>query len=702
MQNFATRGLFFIIIIFIVAQRAVFSDINRFEWQKASPASQGMSFSILEKMKNKLAAKRTKTLLIIRNDKIVYEWYATGFDSTKRHYTASLAKALVGGTSLLLAFDDGLIFPDAPACYYIPQWKKDAKRAQITIRQLATHSSGLEDANQILDGVKIPHNKLLGWKGAFWRKDPDPFTVARDQTPLISQPGREYHYSNPGMTMLAYAVTASLKNSDYCNIRDLLKNRIIRPIGIKDKEWSIGYGKTFKIDGLDLVANWGGGSFTARAVARIGRLMLRKGNWQGRQLIDSTWVKRALEYTGTPLPDRPHGNPQPASGLAWYTNFDGVWPRVPCDAFAGAGAGNQVLLVIPSLKMIVVRNGGNLFDGSKGEGFWGGLEKYLFNPIMESVNNPPYPKSRFITGAEFAPSSTIVRKAPGSDNWPLTWGNDDALYTAYGDGWGFEPRTDIKLSLGIAKITGSAENFRGSNIRTPSGERVGQGKRGAKAGGMLMVNGILYMLVRNTGNSQIAWSQDYGRTWQWCDWQFETSFGCPTFLNFGKNYRGARDDFVYIYSHDASSAYKPSDRMVLARVAKDRIRERDAYEFFTGFNADGQPEWSVDIRRRGAVFQHPARCYRSGISYNPFLKRYLWCQIIPGNDTRHDGGFGIYEAPEPWGPWSTVFFTRKWDVGPGESCSLPTKWISEDGKTCYLVFSGNDTFSARRLVLKTE
>jgi CubicO group peptidase (beta-lactamase class C family) len=115
--------------------------------------------------------------------------------------------------------------------------------------------------------------------------------------------------------------------------------------------------------------------------------MLHKGNWQGRQLVDPKWVEEIVRYAGTPIPDRPAGNPQPASGLGWWTNADGVWERVPRDAFSGAGAGNQVLLVVPSLDLIVVRNGANLYDSSKGEGFWGGIENYVFNPVMDAVMN---------------------------------------------------------------------------------------------------------------------------------------------------------------------------------------------------------------------------------------------------------------------------------------------------------------------------
>jgi len=315
----------------------------------------------------------------------------------------------------------------------------------------------------------------------------------------------------------------------------------------------------------------------------------------------------------------------------------------------------------------------------------------------------PYPPSELIQAVEWSPADTVIRKADGSDNWPITWADDDHLYTAYGDGWGFVPKVDKKLSLGFARVAGGPVDFVGVNIRTETGERQGDDRRGPKASGMLCVDGVLYMLVRNTGNSQVAWSEDHARTWRWSDWKFETSFGVPTFLNFGKNYAGARDDYVYVYSNDHDSAYEAGDRMVMARVPKDRIRERDAYEFFRGLDGQSQPLWTGDIRDRGAVFVHPGRCYRSGISYNAGLKRYLWCQILPestdSRGPRYQGGFGIYEAPEPWGPWHTVFFTETWDMGPGESGSLPTKWMSEDGRTCHLLFSGNDCFSVRKLTL---
>jgi hypothetical protein len=154
--------------------------------------------------------------------------------------------------------------------------------------------------------------------------------------------------------------------------------------------------------------------------------------------------------------------------------------------------------------------------------------------------------------------------------------------------------------------------------------------------------------------------------------------------------------FAYIYSHDANSAYEPADRMVLARAPIDGLRQCAAYEFFRGVDARGTPVWTKDIGARAAVFTCPRGCYRSAVTYNAGLRRYLWSQTLPGDDARFQGGFGVYDAPEPWGPWTSVYVTERWDVGPGETSSFPTRWMSPDGRTLHLVFSGDDAFSVRR------
>jgi CubicO group peptidase (beta-lactamase class C family) len=662
---------------------------GRFEWRADRPEAEGLSSARLDALKKALAARGTKGLLVIRNDRVVYEWYAPGHSASKPHYTASMAKALVAGVSLAVALGDGRVRLDDPAAKYVPGWKRDRRKARIILRHLGSHTSGLDDA----ESGGAPHEKLTGWRGDFWKRlDPpdDPFTIARDKVPVLSGPGRRMRYSNPGIAMLTYAVTAALRDAPQKDVRTLLRDRVMRPIAVKDSEWSVGYGQTFKVDGLLLVPSWGGGSYTPRAVARLARLMLREGDWEGKRLIPARAVRQTTRDAGTP------GN----GAMGWWSNNEGLIAKLPRDAFWAAGAGHQVVLVVPSLKLIAVRNGEAL-DAK--QSFDEALRVHFFEPLMAAVtkghSRAPYPPSPVIARLEWAARETIVRKAKGSDNWPITWGDDGHLYTAYGDGWGFGPKVPHKLSLGLARVSGSPPDFTGTNVRSPTLEQKGDGKAGKKASGLLMVDGVLYLWARNAGNAQLAWSADRGKAWAWAGWKFTTSFGCPTFLNFGKDYAGARDRYVYVYSPDADSAYAPADRMVLARVPKGSLRRREAYEFFRGRRRDGSPVWTKDVKERGAVFRHRGKCYRSGISYNAGLKRYLWCQTLPGGDARFRGGLAIYDAPEPWGPWTTVYYTEEWDVGAGETSSFPTKWMSKDGTTLYLVFSGEDSFSVRKATL---
>ncbi len=255
-------------------------EASAFEWQAASPESQGMSSERLEAMGRELQQHGTKAVLVIRHDRIVYQWYARDAGRERPHYTASLAKALVGGVCLMLAMDDGRIEPDDPARKYVSQWASDPAKSKITIRQLATHHSGIEDAEQ--DG--LPHEKLPGWKGEFWKQKPNPFATARDDVPVISEPGTRSYYSNPGIAMLGYCITAALRGASQEDLRSLLGERIMDPLGVPAAQWSMGYGKTFELDGLKLHAAWGGGAYSPDAVARVGRLMLREGDWDGRRL----------------------------------------------------------------------------------------------------------------------------------------------------------------------------------------------------------------------------------------------------------------------------------------------------------------------------------------------------------------------------------------------------------------------------------
>ena len=151
---------------------------------------------------------------------------------------------------------------------------------------------------------------------------------------MIFAPGSRYDYSNPGLGMLTYCVTVALQDTPWQNVRQLLKDRISDPVGLSENDWSIGYSLTFELEGIGHVASWGGGGFTARAVARLGQLMLQKGGWEGLQRIDPVVAKETTSFAHTPSPEaeRSQGNPASASGLGWWTNWTLRWHLGRCPA----------------------------------------------------------------------------------------------------------------------------------------------------------------------------------------------------------------------------------------------------------------------------------------------------------------------------------------------------------------------------------
>ena len=117
-------------------------------------------------------------------------------------------------------------------------------------------------------------------------------------------------------------------------------------------------------------------------------------------------------------------------------------------------------------------------------------------PCLQADNHaPPYPPSPVIDEIEWAPKGTIIRRARGSDNWPLTWADDNHLYGAWGDGGGFGGTNRVgRVGLGVARIEGDASNYQGHNI-WGGASTDNSATFDGKSWGMVSANGVLHMWV---------------------------------------------------------------------------------------------------------------------------------------------------------------------------------------------------------------
>ena len=334
-----------------------------------------------------------------------------------------------------------------------------------------------------------------------------------------------------------------------------------------------------------------------------------------------------------------------------------------------------------------------------------------------SRSTAPYPESEVIKGIELDWSSH-QRGAEGSGDWGITWADDDHQYTAWGNGGGFgDVGPEDKVFLGFARIEGDVDGHRAVNV-WGGADAENPAEFGGKAYSLLSIDGTLYTWrcgdtdgASSLDFQELYRSVDHSATWRSTGVKFtqasfegdDFGFYCPVFLQFGRDYDGARDDYVYMYAPNIQqnkSLYPQNPgELTLIRSPKAKVNVRSAYEFYAGLGADGEPVWTFDVDDRLPVFedlengvtQHVAVVYNSG------LERYI---LTTEHGEHAKGNIAIYDGPTPWGPWTTVEFADSFGrfktLDNGFMWVFPSKWLSEDGKSFAMIYTGkgrNDSWN---------
>jgi CubicO group peptidase (beta-lactamase class C family) len=331
----------------------------------------------LKTIDNFLKDNGTREFLVVKNNKIIFEWYSEDYNVNRPHFTASLAKAIVGSMVLQLVLQDSLLSLEDYAYKYIPHWENDSLKSLIKIKHLASHTSGLEDAREEKDENQY---ELEGWKGQYWQEPGSRFPISLNEVPVLFKPGSALAYSNTGISCLSYILSKVLKDSGKPDLKTYFNEKIIDPVGIPGSDWSMSYKESYQYDGLTLYEIGGGGLFTARAAAKIGQLMLGYGKADGKYIIDSSLVAKAVSFNNESLPDNPHQLALP--GLGWWTNYNKTWHKLPEDTFSGWGSQHQIVLIIPGINLVLIRFG-KFFEDQYPENELKDLDEYVFNPIID-------------------------------------------------------------------------------------------------------------------------------------------------------------------------------------------------------------------------------------------------------------------------------------------------------------------------------
>ncbi len=307
------------------------------EWDRATPESQNVDSAQLNQavafLKECGGANGVKRLVIVRNGRMIWR----GSEADTRQGVWSVTKAFTS-TAHGLLIEDGKCTLATVAAEYDPDLLEFYPK--VTLRHLATMTSGI-------DGVGGSYDC-----DAQGRCDAN--ALVKPQSPFFP-PGTKYMYWDEATQHYGFVLRKIAAES----LHDLLKRRILLPIGIQEIGWTK--------DGTGKVPNWTGGlEISASDLARFGLLFLNQGHWQGRQLINSDWVREATSVqVPTSIPDALPGSNRKGSGVYgyhWWPNGfkpDGQrrWPDAPPSTYSRSGYNNNDLFVIPAWNMVTVRLG---------------------------------------------------------------------------------------------------------------------------------------------------------------------------------------------------------------------------------------------------------------------------------------------------------------------------------------------------------
>jgi Beta-lactamase class C and other penicillin binding proteins len=334
------------------------------EWATATPADMNMEAAKLDQARD-YSLIGGGSGLIVRRGRVVYSW-----GDSAALYTVKSASKSIGGIALGLALDDDrLRLADSAQMHLstigVPPQSNQATGwlGKITILQLATHTAGFAKP------------------GGF--------------VPLEFEPGTTWSYSDGGANWLADVITQVYGE----DLNSLLFSRVFSSIGITDDMliWRDNSSRTDRLNGVKRREISSGIDANVDAMARIGYLFLRDGVWDGERLLSESFV----ELVHTPRPesaaatnaDPQHDPTAPVNyGVLWWTNTSGEMPGVPRDAYWAWGLGDNLIVVIPSLDLVIARTGNNPDDPSlpqlrtERNSDYRVLEP-LLTPIVESVTD---------------------------------------------------------------------------------------------------------------------------------------------------------------------------------------------------------------------------------------------------------------------------------------------------------------------------
>jgi CubicO group peptidase (beta-lactamase class C family) len=297
------------------------SEAELLAWPTADPLDSGVIPALLESAIARASAQQDLySLLIVRHGKLVSESYFHGAARAQLHNVKSVSKSILSAlTGIALA--EGKIRADQTLGDLLGSVvpSDDPRKRAISLVELMTMTAGFvwnDDASVVAMAATDD------WVGYILSQ------------PLSDAPGTRFTY-NTGLTHLMSTILTQKTGQ---SIRAYAETKLFGPLGIRRLRWDRDIAGT-PVGGAELY-------LTARDLAAFGQLYLGRGIWNGRTLVEPSWVDASSRGTGS-------------YGAWWWIG------STAGAAFAEArGYGGQEIFVIPDDDLVVVMTSNSEVDGA--------------------------------------------------------------------------------------------------------------------------------------------------------------------------------------------------------------------------------------------------------------------------------------------------------------------------------------------------
>lgn len=304
-------------------------------------------------------AKDFRGVVVLKDNKLVVEEYFNTYWRETIHDIRSAGKAV---TSLLLgiAIDKGLVKSTEQSIYDFfpsPKFTQPAKdeHQDIKIKHLLTMSSGLSADDNADNSPGSTGNWLTkdNWVN---------FAIS---LPMIFTPGKKYVYND----VCPMLVGAIIEQASGKKLADFAKENLFSPLDIREYYWyTASNGSTGPMGNLYI---------STLDFAKLGQLVINKGQWQGKQVISPTWINEISRKRFDISKDDPFAN---AYGYFWFLATKEVNGK-KYDCVYASGNGGNLLFVVPSENLVV-----SLTSSAYGQGYGHRRSRTIFEYVLKSLN----------------------------------------------------------------------------------------------------------------------------------------------------------------------------------------------------------------------------------------------------------------------------------------------------------------------------